>query len=96
VATLRVVTDDGTFDVHGDSTRRVLRPAPDRILNSARFELDGRVQDGQVVALTVEGGGWGHGVGMCQMGAVGRARAGQSYRDILRHYYSGTDIIRLY
>lgn len=96
VATLRVVTDDGTYDVHGDSTRRVLRPAPDRILNSARFELDGRVQDGQVVALTVEGGGWGHGVGMCQMGAVGRARAGQSYRDILRHYYRGTDIIRLY
>ncbi len=96
VARLVVETDDGRFTIRGDSARWVLRPEPDRILNSSRFELDGRVQGGEIVSLTAEGGGWGHGVGMCQMGAIGRARAGQSYREILRTYYQGTDIVRLY
>nr|NIP82731.1 amidase [Gemmatimonadota bacterium]NIQ58665.1 amidase [Gemmatimonadota bacterium]NIU78858.1 amidase [Gammaproteobacteria bacterium]NIX47645.1 amidase [Gemmatimonadota bacterium]NIY12004.1 amidase [Gemmatimonadota bacterium] len=51
---------------------------------------------GEVEALTVEGAGWGHGIGMCQIGALGRARAGQSYREILLTYYPGTRIVRLY
>ncbi|KAF0125931.1 MAG: sporulation protein-like protein, partial [Elusimicrobia bacterium] len=36
------------------------------------------------------GGGWGHGVGLCQHGAAGRALAGQDHRRILLHYYPGT------
>jgi stage II sporulation protein D len=36
--------------------------------------------------------GYGHGVGMCQWGAIGRARAGQDFREILRAYYPGTAI----
>ena len=42
------------------------------------------------------GGGWGHGAGMCQWGAVGRAEAGQGYREILRAYYSGAEVARFY
>lgn len=42
------------------------------------------------------GGGWGHGVGMCQMGARGRALAGQGHEQILTHYFTGTAIRRLY
>ncbi len=42
------------------------------------------------------GGGWGHGAGMCQWGAVGRAEAGQGYREILRAYYSGAEVARIY
>ena len=42
--------------------------------------------------LTFYGGGWGHGVGMCQSGASGRAEAGKSYVDILRAYYPGTEL----
>ena len=38
------------------------------------------------------GRGWGHGVGMCQLGAVGMARRGHGYRSILDHYYRGTTI----
>ena len=38
------------------------------------------------------GRGYGHGVGMCQWGAIGRARAGQSFRSILGTYYPGTTI----
>jgi stage II sporulation protein D len=46
--------------------------------------------------VDVEGRGNGHGVGMCQYGAIGRARAGQDNRTILSSYFPGTDIQRLY
>jgi stage II sporulation protein D len=39
------------------------------------------------------GRGWGHGVGLCQIGAYGMALAGASYDQILRHYYTNIDIV---
>ena len=47
-------------------------------------------------ALIVTGHGWGHGVGMCQLGAIGRAERGQDYKTILRHYFNGAEVFRLY
>jgi len=43
-----------------------------------------------------EGGGFGHGVGMCQMGAIGRAKAGQDHRAILGAYYRGARVEKVY
>ncbi len=45
-------------------------------------------------AWTFRGGGFGHGVGMCQHGAIGQARAGRSHADILTHYYRGSHLER--
>ena len=42
------------------------------------------------------GAGFGHGVGMCQTGAAGMAEAGRKHEEILRHYYTGIDIRKLY
>ena len=42
--------------------------------------------------LVLRGNGYGHGVGMCQWGAIGRARAGQTARAILAAYYPGTSV----
>jgi hypothetical protein len=42
----------------------------------------------------VKGGGWGHGIGMSQYGAYGMARNGATYRQILGHYYTGTEVSR--
>ena len=42
--------------------------------------------------VTIVGGGWGHGVGLCQQGAAGRAKAGQKYPEIIAHYYPGTKL----
>ncbi len=95
VGELRIRTNLGETVVHGDSVRWILRPAPDRILNSASIELEPEGR-GQVTHLTARGAGWGHGIGMCQIGALGRARAGESYREILGTYYPGTRIARLY
>jgi SpoIID/LytB domain protein len=55
--------------------------------------LDG---EGHITGWVFRGGGWGHGVGMCQTGAIGRAEAGQRYRDILRHYYNGAEVAPIY
>ena len=59
---------------------------------TARIERSG----GRVTAVQLEGRGNGHGVGMCQWGAVGRARAGQDYRTILSTYFPGTDLEHAY
>jgi stage II sporulation protein D len=44
----------------------------------------------------VEGAGWGHGVGLCQMGALGMARQGKSAAEITAHYYPGASLRRAY
>ena len=49
-------------------------------------ELDGA---GDVARFVFTGKGWGHGVGLCQVGASGMAQAGATYDQILKHYYSG-------
>ena len=93
---LMVRTGTADYRIRADSIRWVLRPEPNRGLNSSLIELHVQEEGGEVTGLTVDGGGWGHGIGMCQVGAMGRARSGQSYRDILLAYYPGTRIERLY
>jgi stage II sporulation protein D len=84
---LEVVGDSGRIVVERElRIRQLLGNLP-----SAMFVVD-RDRD----ALVLHGGGWGHGVGMCQWGAVGRAQAGQGYRTILRAYYAGADVARIY
>lgn len=99
VDTLLLEVDGERYVVRGDSTRWVLRPdsAGGRILNSAAFSLEAEHgPDGSITRLVARGGGWGHGIGMCQIGAIGRARGGQSHREILTSYYQGTDVLTLY
>ncbi len=53
-----------------------------------------RDKDGYVREIEVAGRGWGHGVGLCQFGAVNLATRGRSYEDILDHYYSDIRLVR--
>lgn len=94
---VRLVADGRTYELRADSVRWVLRTPTGAGLNSSRIDaLDARREGGEIASLTISGGGWGHGIGMCQVGAMGRARAGQTYRQILETYYTGTRIERLY
>lgn len=52
--------------------------------------------DGLPEFFIFTGGGWGHGIGMCQSGAAGMAAAGFSTADILAHYYPGTELTEKY
>ncbi len=65
-------------------------------LRSAAFILNLDRVAGVITKATFKGSGWGHGVGMCQLGAIGRAEAHQSYKTILAHYYGGAKLRRLY
>ncbi len=51
---------------------------------------------GQVESFTFNGRGWGHGVGLCQVGAYGMARSGSSYEEILKTYYRGVELRKAY
>jgi stage II sporulation protein D len=93
VATLKFTTDRGDYTVRGNDIRSVLRDASGDILSSTYFSIDSSYErDGHLIQLTLRGGGNGHGVGMCQWGAIGRARAGQDFMTILSTYYPGTTI----
>jgi stage II sporulation protein D len=94
VAVLVVDTDEGAQRLRGNEIRYALRGPGGDILNSTYFSVDVGAADesGAVSRVTIRGGGYGHGVGMCQWGAIGRARAGQDVRAILRTYYPGTSV----
>jgi stage II sporulation protein D len=90
---LEIRTDAGTYRVFGDRSRWVLqRPKGGGILWSARFELGVEKSGGRVSRIRATGKGYGHGVGMCQHGAMEMARRGHSHGEILRHYYAGIEI----
>lgn len=92
-----ITVDGQEHRIRADSIRWTLRPTAAGSLNSSKLmEVNATKTDGQVSRLEVRGGGWGHGVGMCQVGAINRAKAGQSYRDILGAYYTHVQITRLY
>lgn len=53
-------------------------------------------KDGFIDKIVFAGAGWGHGVGMCQMGARIRALKGQNYKTILKSYFKNTEIKNIY
>ena len=65
--------------------RRALSPSH---LKSSAFS----VERDPAGAFVLRGRGWGHGVGLCQIGAAVMAARGHDYRQILQHYYPGTDV----
>lgn len=95
---LEVVTTRGSFTIEGDRIRWVLMPDPDagRILPSTLFNLHKEMNNQRVASVSIVGGGNGHGVGMCQNGAIGMAKRGYTRDMILLHYYPGTEISKRY
>ncbi len=97
IGTLAVTTAAGTYHVRGDRVRWVLAPpaGPGRILRSALFDLELVRENGKISTITARGHGYGHGIGMCQAGALVMAEQGYAYDEILAHYYPGTRLVKL-
>jgi len=94
ITELEVRTDGGLWILTRNDIRFVLRTPDGRPLRSTRFDVvAGPAETG---GLHLAGRGFGHGIGMCQWGAIGRSRAGQGYREILDAYYPGTRIVTAY
>jgi stage II sporulation protein D len=95
---LEVVTTTGTYQCFGDSARWLFgtgRAGPSG-LRSTRFSLR-TVTDraGLPRSFVFSGAGHGHGIGLCQWGARGRALAGQSAEEMLAAYYPGAVVTDL-
>jgi stage II sporulation protein D len=54
------------------------------------------IPDGSIASFTFHGRGWGHGIGLCQVGAFGMARAGHTFEEIIKTYYQGVEIQKAY
>ncbi len=97
---LAVETSAGRLVIPAWSLRQVLRRPgnPNAILKSTLFKIDVRrdQRTDRVTSVVASGAGSGHAVGLCQVGALGMARLGRSAEEILRHYYRGAEIKRLY
>jgi stage II sporulation protein D len=92
------ITDSGSCRITGDRIRWVLRPdsADGAILRSTLLKIEAIREDGGLKKLKVLGGGNGHGVGMCQSGAIEMSSQGYSAEEIIEHYYPGVSIERYY
>lgn len=91
VTDLEIVGTSGMAHLRGGRIRSALGLREQLFVIDRRFDSTGRV-----TAFVFTGRGWGHGVGMCQVGAYGLARAGLTYDKILKAYYSGIELTKLY
>ncbi len=93
VGELTLRTERGDVRIRATDLRGVLRDARGAILSSTYFSVEREARThGHLTGVSLRGVGNGHGIGMCQWGAIGRARAGYDARTILAHYYPGTSV----
>jgi SpoIID/LytB domain protein len=83
----------GHCRLKGELNIRMLWESP---LKSSCFVVDKIGPIDNPVSFIVKGAGWGHGVGMCQTGAIAQANAGIKYKEILAHYFRGSEVKTTY
>jgi stage II sporulation protein D len=88
---LEVVGSAGTRHVLGGRIRSALGLREQLFVIERKYDANGRV-----TGFAFLGRGWGHGVGMCQVGAYGLAKQGYTYDQILKAYYTGIELTRMY
>ncbi len=75
--------------ISGHELRMAISPMKMKSTLISNIKVDGG-------SVKIQGRGFGHGVGLCQYGASGMAKVGKDYKEILRHYYPGTALKKLY
>lgn len=82
------IFENGSFEKEGELTiRQLFSPS----LRSSNFYVKKKGD-----TITLHGAGWGHGVGMCQSGAVAQASNGITFDRILSHYYPASILLDIY
>ena len=96
ISKLQIIGTEKTFTIGKELEIR--RALSNTHLYSSAFVVDKYDKDEQGVPQRFEiiGAGWGHGVGLCQIGAAVMGEQGYAYNDILLHYYQGAEIKQLY
>ena len=89
ITRLRIEGDKNSITIGKElAIRRLLS---EKCLYSSWFDVENHGE-----GFILRGHGWGHGAGLCQIGAARMAYAGKDYREILRFYYPGTEIRKIY
>lgn len=91
VIDLELVGSNGTSHLRGGRIRSALGLREQLFVIDRHYDTNGRV-----TGFTFTGRGWGHGVGLCQVGAYGLAKQGLTYDRILKAYYTGIEISKMY
>ena len=95
ICKLKIVGTKRTFTIGKELEIR--RALSDTHLYSSAFVVDKLGVDGGVPSrFVITGAGWGHGVGLCQIGAAVMGERGCRYDEILLHYYKGAEIRKIY
>ena len=96
ISKLQIIGTEKTFTIGKELEIR--RALSDTHLYSSAFVVDKLDVDANGVPQRFEiiGSGWGHGVGLCQIGAAVMGEKGYAYNEILLHYYQGAEIKQLY
>lgn len=95
ICRLKIVGTDRTFTIGKELEIR--RALSETHLYSSAFVVDKEnIEDGVPQTFRLTGAGWGHGVGLCQIGAAVMGANGYSYDNILLHYYRGAEIKKIY
>jgi stage II sporulation protein D len=96
-APLRLSFQHGSVDLAGDEVRWVVRrPGGEGLRSALLTSVQATRRKGRITQVRISGQGYGHGVGMCQCGAMGMAEAGYTYDQIFRFYYRGAELRRYY
>jgi stage II sporulation protein D len=97
VKNMRIEMGGRTYDIKGDKVRWILKrqSAPEQILKSAFFSLYVEKRGSHIVSVTAKGGGFGHGIGLSQIGALNMAKSGYSAERIITTYYTDTKIAKV-
>ncbi len=90
VKSVRVISKKN-ISLTGEEFRMVMG----RAFGWGKFKSSNFVMNSRGDEVEFIGKGLGHGVGMCQYGAMNMAKKGKSYKDILRHYFPGTRVLKL-
>lgn len=89
VVELLVRGSENTITLQGIKIRWALGLRDNLFVFDRMYDAEGRI-----AAYQFSGKGWGHGVGLCQVGSYGMALRGLKYRDILKTYYTGIDVVK--
>jgi peptidoglycan hydrolase-like amidase len=89
VVEIKIRGSRGDFYVRGFKIRTALGVRENLFTVDRTFGSDGEVE-----TYIFSGKGWGHGVGLCQVGAYGMALRGKTFEEILHHYYTGVELTK--
>ena len=92
---LKIVGKERTLIIGKE--REIRRALSKSHLYSSAFIVEkADIKDGVPQKFIIKGAGWGHGVGLCQIGAAMMGKQGYRYEEILLHYYKGAEITKAY